>query len=91
MRDRILHLADLHLGANPAASFCADFPDAATRFRENRDSVLERIADWVEDEASRVGLVLVAGDLFHRHDPPADLVDRVRRDPRPARLRGDEA
>ncbi|GAB6166617.1 DNA repair exonuclease [Thermostilla marina] len=79
MRDRILHLADLHLGANPAASLCADFPDAAEQFRRNRDGVLERIADWVEDEASRVGLVLIAGDLFHRHDPPDEVAERVRR------------
>ncbi|HHT01349.1 MAG TPA: DNA repair exonuclease, partial [Firmicutes bacterium] len=70
---RCLHLADLHLGWEP--SFLG--PRAAHRQRE-RDDLLRRIVDYAL--ANGVDLVIIAGDLFETHRPPADLADAVRRD-----------
>ena len=75
MRNRILHLADLHLGA--AAD--SDLPErSAEKLRDCRDRLLDRLADYVTQPESPIGLVLIVGDLFDRHDPPQDLETRVR-------------
>lgn len=79
MRDQILHLADLHLGAPLPAALAEDFPQSAQSLGRSREELLERIAAAVLDSASRIGMVLVAGDLFHRYDPPEETVQRVRR------------
>jgi exonuclease SbcD len=75
MRTRILHLADLHLGDGH------DYlgPASAERRRE-ADGLLARITEEVLSPASSVGGVVIAGDLFEVHDPPAPLVDSVLRD-----------
>ena len=69
MRDRILHLADLHLGASLPEALQQLDPAAHTAFKQSRDTVLERLADWISCPESRVGLVLIAGDLFDTHHP----------------------
>lgn len=75
MRDSILHLADLHLGANPD-----DRLDDATRSRllQARERVLRLLTEWIAREESRIALVVIAGDLFDRHDPAASIVAEVR-------------
>ncbi len=75
MKSRILHLADLHLGDGHEYLGAA----SAARRRE-ADGLLRRIADWVLSPASGVGGVLIAGDLFDRHDPPEALVESVLED-----------
>jgi DNA repair protein SbcD/Mre11 len=74
-RTRILHLADLHLGAGHNHLE----PRAAER-REEADSVLGRLADFALQPDSGIGGVVIAGDLFDLHDPPARVVERVLHD-----------
>lgn len=71
LKNRILHLADLHLGDGHAYLGSA----AAARARE-ADSLLRRIVDFVL-ESERIGGVILAGDLFDHYAPPAALVDSV--------------
>jgi len=72
MRDRILHLADLHLG-DPH-----DYLGAlSANRRQEADRVLTRITDHVLDSDSRIGGVIIAGDLFDHYDPAETLVQSV--------------
>ncbi|TYP00235.1 exonuclease SbcD [Geothermobacter ehrlichii] len=67
---RILHTADLHLGAA--------FPTLGAREQQRREDFLAtftRIVDLAI--AEKVELVLVAGDLFDRCDPDSGLVGFV--------------
>lgn len=75
MRDCILHLADLHLGATPDDRL--DEP-SRSRLLRARERVLRSLAEWIAREESRVGLVVIAGDLFDRHDPAPNVVAEVR-------------
>jgi exonuclease SbcD len=72
MRDRILHLADLHLG-DPHDYL----GDRARERRREADGVLDRIADHIALSRSRIGGVIIAGDLFEHHAPGSALVERV--------------
>jgi DNA repair exonuclease SbcCD nuclease subunit len=74
-RTRILHLADLHLGAGHGHLG----PRAAER-REEADSLLGRLADFALQPDSGIGGIVIAGDLFDLHDPPVHLVERVLHD-----------
>ncbi len=76
MRERILHLADLHIGATVDARL----PEpAAGILRDCRDAILSRLATFLARSDSTIGLVLIAGDLFDRHDPIPELENQVRR------------
>lgn len=78
MRDCLLHLADLHLGAPVSARLQLLDPGLHQAMQRSRDSLLSRLAAWIADPLSRVGLVLIAGDLFHTYRPEADLASRAR-------------
>lgn len=56
---KFIHVADIHLGANP---------DAGNSYTENRPKELwnsfERLLEVCEEE--KIDLLLIAGDLFHR-------------------------
>ncbi len=67
---RILHLADLHLGWKPA--FMAR--EQAEERRRRRDGLLARAVDLALDPGRRIGLVVIAGDLFDTHCPEEPLV-----------------
>jgi len=78
MRDSILHLADLHLGA-PAAPQVEELDAGlAAELRRSRDGLLGRLAAWIARPESRVGLVLIAGDLFHGYRPPEEVEQAAR-------------
>lgn len=66
---RILHLADLHLGYEPP------WERHAESQRRERDARLAKAVAWAMDRD--IDLVLIAGDLFETHRPPAPLVDSV--------------
>lgn len=68
---RFLHLADLHLGWEPA------YLDAkrARERRLRRDQVLERAVDLALE--AKVDLVVIAGDLFETHRPDPTLVQQA--------------
>ncbi|HEY8551947.1 MAG TPA: DNA repair exonuclease [Thermaerobacter sp.] len=70
---RILHLADLHLGWEPA--FMP--PPRAAERRQRRDRLLARAVDYAVDPDHRVALVVIAGDLFETHRPEPGLVTAV--------------
>ncbi len=63
---RILHLADLHLGAK-----CAHWPGHA----DDLLKTFERAVDRALDAANPAHAVIIAGDLFDRHRPPAAVLD----------------
>lgn len=72
MSIRLLHLADLHLGAT--------FPSLGERGEErSRDflSAFLRAVEYAAGEARPVDFVVIAGDLFDTHDPEEGLVAQV--------------
>lgn len=72
MSVRILHLADLHLGAA--------FPTMGERGAERSRDLLNaylRAVEFATGESRPVDLVLIAGDLFDTHDPDSALVYQV--------------
>lgn len=75
MRDRILHLADLHLGA--ALDSHLD-ESARSLLGSVRDSIFRHLSQWILSPDSGIALVLIAGDLFDRHDPPQALEEDAR-------------
>ncbi|MCC7144442.1 MAG: DNA repair exonuclease [Candidatus Eisenbacteria bacterium] len=70
MRDRLLHLADLHLGDGH------DYlgPSAPAR-RSEADLLLRRLVDFALAEENQIAAVAIAGDLFDHHHPPHALVE----------------
>ncbi len=73
-RQSILHLADLHLGAPPPEILRQVNPQLAQQVKSSRDTLLDRIADWVCSPDCPVGLVLIAGDLFDHHASEPQVV-----------------
>jgi DNA repair protein SbcD/Mre11 len=72
MSVRILHLADLHLGAA--------FPSMGERGSERSRDLLSaflRAVEYAARDPRPVDLVVVAGDLFDTHDPEEGLVVQV--------------
>ncbi|HUP18985.1 MAG TPA: exonuclease SbcCD subunit D [Gemmatimonadota bacterium] len=73
MSVRVLHLADVHLGAT-----LANFGDYAGRRRSELEEAFRRSIDVAL--ARRVHLVLIAGDLFDTFRPDPATVNLVRRE-----------
>jgi len=72
MSVRILHLADLHLGAA--------FPSMGERGSERSRDLLKaflRAIEYAAHDPRPVDLVVIAGDLFDTHDPEEGLVVQV--------------
>ncbi len=72
MSVRILHLADLHIGAS--------FPSMGERGEERSRDFLAaflRAVDYAVADPKPVDLVAIAGDLFDTHDPEEGLVYQV--------------
>jgi exonuclease SbcD len=72
MSIRLLHLADLHLGAS--------FPSLGERGEERSRDFLNaflRAVDYAAGSAKPVDFVVIAGDLFDTHDPDEGLVVQV--------------
>ncbi|EEG78707.1 metallophosphoesterase family protein [Dethiobacter alkaliphilus] len=69
---RILHLADLHLGWRP--NFLGSKNEERGR---ERDNFLTRAVDFALDKKNEISAVLIAGDLFETHRPPAELLEYV--------------
>lgn len=67
-----MHIGDLHLGF--AHRYLG--PKAPQRAGEILD-VLERLVAYATDDAHEVAGVLIAGDLFERHDPDRELTGRA--------------
>jgi DNA repair protein SbcD/Mre11 len=67
---RLLHTADVHLGARHA-----DLGEAATAQRERQFAAFEAAVDLAIEE--KVDLFLVAGDLFDSNTQPRRSVERV--------------
>src|SRR6185436_6660626 len=67
---RMLHTADVHLGARHA-----DLGDAATAQRERQFAAFKAAIDLAL--AERVDLVLIVGDLFDSNTQPRRSVERV--------------
>ncbi len=78
MRNRILHLADLHLGAGVEPRLGELAPERREQLLQSREGLLSRLADWIEQPESGVGLVILAGDLFDHHAPPEEIAQRAR-------------
>lgn len=70
---RILHLADLHLGAAP--SYLGE--RAAVR-AEDFNQAFRRAMAVASEPSRRIDIVILAGDLFESHRPSSALVGMVR-------------
>ncbi len=72
MSIRILHLADLHLGAA--------FPSMGERGQERTRDFLSaylRAVEFASSPEKPVDLIVIAGDLFDTHDPDESLIFQV--------------
>lgn len=67
---RLLHMADVHLGARHQ-----DLGEAAVKQRERQFAAFKRAIDLALQE--RVDVVIVAGDLFDSNSQPRRTVERV--------------
>ena len=72
---RLLHLADLHLGAT-----CAFLKEKAIERTRDFERAFERAAAFARDPNNGIKLVIIAGDLFDSHRPEARLVQLVKRE-----------
>ncbi len=72
---RLLHLADLHLGAK-----CAFLKDRAVERAKDFERAFERAMEFARDRENRIDLVVIAGDLFDTHKPEPRLVQLVKRE-----------
>jgi exonuclease SbcD len=66
---RFLHLADLHLGAEPVY-----LGELAAERRSDFLNAFERAVDYALDEPNQVHAVLIAGDFFDAASPPSDVL-----------------
>ncbi len=67
---RLLHIADLHLGWEPA------FPgELAAQRAGERNSLLERAVDFALDKRNEIRAVTIAGDLFETHRPSRAVLE----------------
>ena len=66
---RLLHLADLHLGAEPNY-----LGDVARQRSNDFSNAFERAVDFALAPENDIHLVLVAGDFFDRHNPPQETL-----------------
>jgi hypothetical protein len=73
MSVRLLHVADVHLGAP-----LGNFGGYAARRREDLEAAFGRVVDTALGE--RVHAVLLAGDLFDTHRPEPRVVELARRE-----------
>ncbi len=72
---RILHLADLHLGWEPAY-----LPEEKKKIRRNeRDQLLKKAVDFALFPENNIDAVFIIGDLFEKYSPPPPLVKEVLR------------
>ena len=69
---KCLHLADPHLGWEPA-----DLGGKEAERARERDGLLRKAVDFALDPANKIGLVVIAGDLFDTHHPAAKQVEET--------------
>jgi DNA repair exonuclease SbcCD nuclease subunit len=70
---RLLHLADLHLGAK-----CAFMGERASERTKDFERAFERAMQFAREPSNGIALIVVAGDLFDSHRPESRLVELVR-------------
>jgi len=70
---RLLHLADLHLGAK-----LKSLGEKSAKRREDCSEAFKRAIDFAVDEKNKIGAVLFAGDTFDSHKPSKDVVELFR-------------
>jgi DNA repair exonuclease SbcCD nuclease subunit len=75
MNLRLLHLADLHLGAN-----CAFLGEKADERTKDFERAFERAMEFARDAQNGIKLIVIAGDLFDSHKPEPRLVEMVKRE-----------
>jgi exonuclease SbcD len=71
---RLLHLADLHLGAP-----CAFLKEKANERARDFERAFERAMEFAREPENGIKLVIIAGDLFDSHRPEPRLVQLVKR------------
>jgi DNA repair protein SbcD/Mre11 len=65
---RLLHMADLHLGAEPTY-----LGDLASKRSLDYSQAFRRAVDYAVDLSNRIDAVVIAGDLFDRPCPPSEI------------------
>jgi len=71
---RLLHLADLHLGAA-----CAFLKEKAGERAKDFERAFQRAMEFARQPENDIKLIIIAGDLFDSHRPGARLVELVKR------------
>ncbi len=67
---KLMHMADLHLGAP-----CSSFGRWADDRKSARDLLFGRL---IEKACSEADMLIISGDLFDRHDPEPALISQVK-------------
>ena len=70
---RLLHLADLHLGAK-----FKWLGEKSAKRREDLSEAFKRAVDFAVDEKNKIGAVLFAGDTFDSHKPSREVTELFR-------------
>ena len=70
---RLLHLADLHLGAK-----LKSLGEKSVKRREDCNDTFKRAIDFAVDDKNKIGAVLFSGDTFDSHKPSKDVVELFR-------------
>ena len=73
MSFRILHTADLHLGAEYKS-----FQQRSFDLQQEAFNALEKLVDYVINPSNEIDILIIAGDLFDSHQPDRPLVEKVR-------------
>ena len=66
---KFIHLADLHLGAEPS-SFAALAKDRANDYLD----AFERAINYAVDKENGINAILIVGDFFDVANPPQSIV-----------------
>ena len=71
---RILHTADLHLGAE-----FDSYADKSAVLKNKINDAFESIVDYSINPENNIDVVIIAGDLFDTHNPDKLLVEHVKK------------
>ncbi len=73
MSIRILHTADLHLGAEYKS-----FRQKSFDLQQEAFNAFEKLVNYTANPSNEIDILIIAGDLFDSHQPDRPLVEKVK-------------